>query len=157
MATAYIEYRPVQSYRDVLPPGAFLPQPEVDQPLKETLQELTVTARDSLAKNALCREIEMLCHATLTIENAFCDIKQKLSEATKAQRQRVQLYETCCDLESQWKQHHETYRQLLRDSRKVAGKAQYAVDGAACAWCHARFLTYTSYPRLPQGLFALLA
>ncbi|KIJ14108.1 hypothetical protein PAXINDRAFT_100326 [Paxillus involutus ATCC 200175] len=81
MATAYLEYRPVQNHV-ITPAGAPLRQPVVDQPLRETLQGLTDTARD-LAENALCREIEMLCHATLTIDQAFYDIGQKLSEATK--------------------------------------------------------------------------
>ncbi|KIK94654.1 hypothetical protein PAXRUDRAFT_434831 [Paxillus rubicundulus Ve08.2h10] len=126
MATAYLEYRPIQNHV-ITPAGPPLHQPVVDKPLRDTLHDLTDTARD-LAESALCREIETLCHATLAIDQAFYDIGQKLSEATKQQQQRVELYTTCCDLETRWKQHHETYKQLLRRSRHVAGKAQCAVD-----------------------------
>ncbi|KAF9229015.1 hypothetical protein BS17DRAFT_217452 [Gyrodon lividus] len=137
MATAYIEYRPAQNNYAVIPAGAPLRQSgqmrtgvaaQADYSLQTTLQALTDTARDLPAEKALCDEIETLCRATLAIDQAFYEIGQRLSQATNEQQKRVELYETCRDLETRWNQHHETYKQLLWRSRQVAGEAQCAVD-----------------------------
>ncbi|KAF9229003.1 hypothetical protein BS17DRAFT_217160 [Gyrodon lividus] len=131
MATAYIEYQPVQNHV-VTHAGAQFEQMQTDVTfqgnLQTTLQALTDTARGLPAEKALCDEIEELCRATLAIDQAFYDIRQRLSEATKEQQKRAELYETCCDLETRWKQHHETYQRLIRRSRQVSGEAQCAVD-----------------------------
>ncbi|KIJ04389.1 hypothetical protein PAXINDRAFT_22325, partial [Paxillus involutus ATCC 200175] len=58
----------------------------------------------------------------------FYDIGQKLSQATKEQKKRAELYKICYDLETRWKQHHKTYKQLLWRSREVAGEARFVVD-----------------------------
>jgi len=73
----------------------------------------------------LRNDIEELCSATLTIDTAFKDIGEKLSQVTKEQMKR-ERYKTCYDLETRWKQHHKTYKQLLWRSREVAGRAQFA-------------------------------
>ncbi|KAF8834113.1 hypothetical protein BDN67DRAFT_1072765 [Paxillus ammoniavirescens] len=89
------------------------------------------TARASASdapEDQLYKDIQALCHTALTIDQIFYDIERKLSKATKEQQQRAQLYEICYDLETRWKQHHETYKKLLWHSRRVAGAAQCAVD-----------------------------
>jgi hypothetical protein len=104
MVTAYPE-KPIQDHVLTLAQAPF-PQHRVDH-LGEILQALTDSAHDVLPENALYKEIEMLSKATLTIDKAFCDIGQKLSQATKEQKKRAELYKTCYDLEIRWKQHHE--------------------------------------------------
>ncbi|KIJ14178.1 hypothetical protein PAXINDRAFT_169945 [Paxillus involutus ATCC 200175] len=126
MVTSYPKYQPAQDHVAALA-RAPQHQPRVDHH-SEILQALTDSAHDLLAENALYKEIETLSKATLTIDKAFYDIGQKLSQATKEQNKRIELYKTCHDLETRWKQHHETYKQLLWRSREVAGKAQFAVD-----------------------------
>ncbi|KAF9233983.1 hypothetical protein BU15DRAFT_66105 [Melanogaster broomeanus] len=108
MATADIEYQPAQNH--VVGPTSFL-QPrriqnggrsQADYSLETTLLALTDTARDLPAEKVLCEEIQSLCRAALTIDQAFNEIGQKLAEATKTQHNHVQL--------------------------QVAGEAQSAVD-----------------------------
>ncbi|KIJ67120.1 hypothetical protein HYDPIDRAFT_26521 [Hydnomerulius pinastri MD-312] len=96
--------------------------------LRVTLQDLTATAHDFTAQNALSEEIGRLSIAALTIDQAFHDVGRKLAEATREQHRCVDLYQTCSDLEAQWSQHHRTYQQLLWRSRQAAGEARGAVD-----------------------------
>ncbi|KIK94659.1 hypothetical protein PAXRUDRAFT_435102 [Paxillus rubicundulus Ve08.2h10] len=129
MAAAYPE-KPTQDHTLTISRAPFRQQ-RIDH-LSEILQALTDSAHDVLAENALYKDIETLSKATLKIDKAFYDIGQKLSQATKEQTKRVELYQICYDLETRWKHHHETYKQLLWRSREVAGKAQFTVDGTAC-------------------------
>ncbi|KAF8839072.1 hypothetical protein BDN67DRAFT_814902 [Paxillus ammoniavirescens] len=105
MVTSYPKYQPTQDHAPALA-RAPLRQPRVDHH-SGILQALTDSAHDLLAENALYKEIETLSKATLTIDKAFYDIGQKLSQATKEQNKRIELYKTCHDLETRWKQHHE--------------------------------------------------
>lgn len=85
----------------------------------------TGVARDLSTEEALCLEIEKLCTAALTIDEAFYDIGRRLSDASKEQNKRVDLYDTCYTLQTQWNEHHlvgspsyeqqgETYRRYRR-------------------------------------------
>ena len=74
--------------------------------LRATLRDLTNVARDLPTEQALCLEIEKLCTATLAIDQAFYDIGRRLSDATKEQNKRVELYDACYALETQWNEHH---------------------------------------------------
>lgn len=74
--------------------------------LRATLQDLTNVVRDLPTEEALRIEIENLCMATLTIDRAFYDIRRRLSDASKEQNRRVELYNTCHALETQWEEHH---------------------------------------------------
>jgi hypothetical protein len=96
--------------------------------LRPTLQGLTNVSRDLPTEEALCLEIEKLCTTALTIDEAFYDIGRRLSDASKEQNKRVDLYDTCHTLETQWNEHHLTYQNLLWRSREFAGEAQGAVD-----------------------------
>ncbi|KIJ14105.1 hypothetical protein PAXINDRAFT_100324, partial [Paxillus involutus ATCC 200175] len=127
MATAYIEYLPGQNHAVTLPEHALRP-PGVAYLAGEPLQAPIDIARNLPAENVLRNDIEQLCNATLTVDRAFYDIGQKLSQATKEQKKRAELYKICYDLETRWKQHHKTYKQLLWRSREVAGEARFVVD-----------------------------
>ncbi|KAF8129325.1 hypothetical protein EV363DRAFT_1451315 [Boletus edulis] len=96
--------------------------------LRATLRGLTDVARDLPTEEALYLEIEKLCTATLTIDQAFYDIGRRLSDATKEQNKRTDLYDACYALESKWNEHHLTYQNLLWRSREFAGEAQATVD-----------------------------
>jgi hypothetical protein len=74
--------------------------------LRPTLQGLTNVSRDLPTEEALCLEIEKLCTTALTIDEAFYDIGRRLSDASKEQNKRVDLYDTCHTLETQWNEHH---------------------------------------------------
>lgn len=74
--------------------------------LRATLQDLTNVARDLPTEEALYLEIEKLCMATLAIDKAFYDIGRRLSETSKEQNRRLDLYDTCHALETQWNDHH---------------------------------------------------
>lgn len=74
--------------------------------LRATLQDRTNVSRDLPTEEALYLEIEKLCTATLTIDEAFYDIGRRLSDASKAQNKRADLYDTCHTLETQWNEHH---------------------------------------------------
>lgn len=93
--------------------------------IRATLQNPTSVARDLPTEEALCLEIEKLCTAALTIDQAFYDIGRGLSNASKEQNKCVDLYDTCYTLETQWNEHHlvgssscgqkgETYRRCRR-------------------------------------------
>ncbi|KAF8839074.1 hypothetical protein BDN67DRAFT_814999 [Paxillus ammoniavirescens] len=110
----------------VLPPP--LDPPGVHFIVGGALQAPIGIVHDLPAENVLRNDIEQLCNATLTIDTAFQEIGQKLSQVTKEQKKRVKLYKICYDLEIRWKRNHETYKKLLWRSREVAGKAQFAVD-----------------------------
>ncbi|KAF8838124.1 hypothetical protein BDN67DRAFT_125164 [Paxillus ammoniavirescens] len=128
MATARIEYPPSQDHVVILPEPQALRPPGVGYIAGETLQAPIDITHDLPAENVLRNDIEQLCNAILTIDKAFYDIGQKLSQATKEQKKRDELYKTCYDLETRWKQHHESYKKLLWRSREVAGKAQFVID-----------------------------
>lgn len=74
--------------------------------LRATLRDLTDIARDLPTEEALSFEIEKLCSATLVIDEAFCDIARRLSDAGKEQNKRTDVYDTCCALEAQWNELH---------------------------------------------------
>lgn len=90
--------------------------------LRVTLQGLTNAARKLPTEEALCSEIEELCMATLIIDQAFYDIGRNLSNAVKEQNKRVDLYEACHVLETQWNEHHlvgSSFLELSGDSREI--------------------------------------
>ncbi|KIK94661.1 hypothetical protein PAXRUDRAFT_435047 [Paxillus rubicundulus Ve08.2h10] len=129
MATARIGYLPTQDRVATIPgPRALRLAPGVGHITEETLQAPTYITHELPAESVLYNDIEQLCNATLTIDKAFYDIGQKLTQATKEQKKCVELYKICYDLETRWKQHHDSYKKLLWRSREVAGKAQFAVD-----------------------------
>lgn len=74
--------------------------------LQVALRGLTDVAHDLPTEEALCLEIEELCTATLTIDQAFYDIGRKLSDVVKEQNKRVDLYNTCYSLETRWNNHY---------------------------------------------------
>ncbi|KAF8437633.1 hypothetical protein L210DRAFT_2338149 [Boletus edulis BED1] len=96
--------------------------------LREALWDLADVAPDLPAEEALRVEIERLSTATLIIDQAFCDIRRRLSDVSKEQNKSVGLYDTCQTLETQWRGHHTTYRNLIWRSREFAGDAQAVVD-----------------------------
>ncbi|KAG9317997.1 hypothetical protein JVU11DRAFT_57 [Chiua virens] len=96
--------------------------------LRAAFQDLTNVPRDLPTEEALRLEIEKLGAATLDIDQTFYEIGGRLSDVSKQQNKRVDLYDTCCALEAQWKEHHRTYQRLLWRSRELAGKAQATVD-----------------------------
>ena len=60
--------------------------------------------------------------ATLIIDQAFYDIGRNLSNAVKEQNKRVDLYEACHVLETQWNEHHlvgSSFLELSGDSREI--------------------------------------
>ena len=77
-----------------------------DTNLRATRQDLTDVSRNLPTEEALCLEIEKLCTAALTIDEAFYNIGRRLSDASKVQDKRVDLYDTCHTLETQWNEHH---------------------------------------------------
>lgn len=90
--------------------------------LRVTLQDLTDVVRELPTEEALCLEIDNLCTAALTIDEAFCDIGRKLTDATKEQNKRVDLSDTCHTLETRWNEHrlvgsytYKMYKGLSRD------------------------------------------
>jgi len=114
---------PWTNTRQTAPQTAFTPNTNL-----RATQGLTDVSRDLPTEEALCLEIEKLCTAALTIDEAFYDIGSRLSDALKVQNKRVDLYDTCHTLEIQWNEHHLTYQSLLWRSREFAGEAQGAVD-----------------------------
>ena len=117
MATSCVLYRPEktifsanapaepwQNVRETTP--TTFDTPNIHLNLRATLHDLTNVARDLPTEQALCLEIEKLCTATLAIDQAFYDIGRRLSDATKEQNKRVELYDACYALESQWNEHH---------------------------------------------------
>lgn len=74
--------------------------------LRATLQDLTNVARDLTTDETLRLEIDKLCTATLTIDDAFYSIGRKLSDASNEQNNHVDLYNTCYALETRWNEHH---------------------------------------------------
>jgi len=95
---------PRQNSRSTVTQTTFTP----NNNLRATLQDLTGTnvARDLPTEEALYLEIEKLCRATLTIDKAFYDIGRRLSETSKEQNKRLDLYDICHTLETQWNDHH---------------------------------------------------
>jgi hypothetical protein len=89
----------------VLPPP--LDPPGVHFIAGGVLQAPIGIVRDLPAENVLRNDIEQLCNATLTIDTAFQEIGQMLSQVTKEQKKRAKLYKICYGLETRWKQHHE--------------------------------------------------
>ncbi|KAG6375764.1 hypothetical protein JVT61DRAFT_2614 [Boletus reticuloceps] len=136
MAAPLVLYPP-DGTNDLFPQMVLLEtlrQPPVQPPfilnanLRGALWDLTDVAPELPAEEVLRLEIERLCTATLIIDQAFYDVGRKLSDVSKEQNKSVDLYNTCQTLETQWRGHHTTYKDLLWRSRKFAGEAQAVVD-----------------------------
>ncbi|KIJ14107.1 hypothetical protein PAXINDRAFT_100325 [Paxillus involutus ATCC 200175] len=114
MATPFVGYPPSQNHVDTPPLGPPGPAGETLQPPIDILHNLQ-------PENVLRNEIEELCSATLTIDTAFKDIGEKLSQVTKEQKKR-ERYKTCYDLETRWKQHHKKIEEKSETSQDLSQK-----------------------------------
>ncbi|KAI0080796.1 hypothetical protein K474DRAFT_1769049 [Panus rudis PR-1116 ss-1] len=102
--------------------------PLADSDQQTGMQTLTSKIKDG--NQDVLDEIKKLAQATFDIEQAFNDVstifrKIQLGNASQGLKDDVQ------SLTNKWNEHHNTYVQLLWDSRQVAGSAEAAADDFA--------------------------
>ncbi|THH31266.1 hypothetical protein EUX98_g2922 [Antrodiella citrinella] len=101
-----------------------------DQQKADALNKLGSDVSTPASEQALVNEIDALAGAALEVDTSFDNITACFKKI-KTSGARPELIKDVNDLMSTWQAHHNTFTNLLWESRQVAGKAQGAADDFA--------------------------